>query len=281
MRKIVHISDVHFGKVDYSIVKSLREKIAEIAPDLIIVSGDLTQRARTAQFIEAREFLDSLPSPRLVVPGNHDVPMYNVLARFASPLEKYKKYITEDLQPFFSDAEIAVVGINTARSLTIKDGRINREQIAGVREKMCGLPNEMLKIIVTHHPFDLPENHTDEDDLVDNAEAAMQAFAGCGADVFLSGHLHVSSISETASRYKLESGHNALVVQAGTATSTRGRGEANSFNVLEFEQPNLTILRMECETSLTGFQTAQIKRYEQFEKGWHKLEQIEMPATKQ
>ncbi len=276
MRKIVHISDIHFGKVDYAIVERLREKIDEIAPDLVIVSGDLTQRARSAQFVEAREFLDSLPKPQIVVPGNHDVPMYNVYNRFVHPLDKYKKYITEDLQPFFSDAEIAVVGINTARSMTIKDGRINRQQIAAVQSRMCDLPNEMLKIIVTHHPFDLPENHTDEDDLVDNAEAAMQAFADCGADVFLSGHLHVSSISETASRYKLESGHNALVIQAGTATSTRGRGEANSFNILEFEQPNLTIRRLECEAAQTGFQAAQIKRYEQFEKGWRKLEQIEL-----
>lgn len=276
MRKIVHISDIHFDKVDYTIVEKLKEKIVELAPHLTVISGDLTQRARSAQFKEAKDFLDSLPLPQIVVPGNHDVPLYNVLARFAAPLDNYKKYITDDLQPFFLDEEIAVAGINTARSLTIKDGRINREQIAEVCSKMCDLPNEMLKIVVTHHPFDLPENHTDEDDLVDNAERAMEAFANCGADVFLSGHLHVSSISETASRYKLESGHNALVVQAGTATSTRGRGEANSFNLIEFEQPNLLIKRLECENAQKGFETTQIKHYQQFEKGWRKIEQIEV-----
>ncbi|MDQ2746570.1 MAG: metallophosphoesterase [Acidobacteriota bacterium] len=275
MRKIVHISDVHFGRIDYAVVKSLRGKIVEIAPDLIVVSGDLTQRAKSAEFVEAKEFLDSLPPPQIVVPGNHDVPMYNVFDRFLNPLEKYKKYITEDLEPFYADDEIAVAGINTARSLTIKDGRINAEQIASVRRKMCGLPDEILKIIVTHHPFDLPENHTVESDIVENAASAMQAFADCGADVFLSGHLHISSISETASRYKLASGRSALVVQAGTATSTRGRGEANSFNVLEFNAPNLAVKRFECENSADGFAEAQIKHYEQYEKGWRKVAQIE------
>ena len=215
MRIIAHISDVHFGRVDYAVAEKLIVKIAEIAPDLTVVSGDLTQRARSAQFIEAKEFLDKLPSPQIVVPGNHDIPMHNVLARFAAPLEKYKKFITNDLQPFYGDAEIAVVGINTARSLTVKDGKINDAQIAAAGEKLCGLSDDILKIIVTHHPFDLPAGHTDEDDLVDNAAAAMKAFADCGADVFLSGHLHVSSVSQTAERYKMDSGHSAIVVQAG------------------------------------------------------------------
>ncbi|MEP6903288.1 MAG: metallophosphoesterase, partial [Actinomycetota bacterium] len=97
MRTLIHISDIHFGRVDYAIVERLREKITELAPNLVIVSGDLTQRARSKQFIEARQFLDSLPQPQIIVPGNHDIPMHNVFARFVTPLEKYKKYITEDL----------------------------------------------------------------------------------------------------------------------------------------------------------------------------------------
>ena len=272
MRKIVHISDIHFDKVDYGIVERLKEKIFAIAPDLLIVSGDLTQRARSAQFAEAKAFLDSLPQPQIVVPGNHDVPMYNVLARFATPLDKYKKYITDDLSPFFGDEEIAVIGINTARSLTIKDGRINEAQINEVCRRMCGLPNEMLKIVVTHHPFDLPINHTDEDDLVDNAVEAMQRFAACGTDVFLSGHLHVSHVSQSAERYKLESGHRALIIQAGTATSTRGRGEPNSFNVLEFTAPDLIVKRLDCQTAQNGFVEAQTQHYQWIETGWNKIE---------
>ena len=267
MKKIIHISDIHFGRVDYPIAETLIVKINELKPDLTVISGDLTQRARSEQFIEAKAFLDKLPQPQIVVPGNHDVPLYNVFDRFFAPLEKYKKHITENLEPFYKDEELAVIGINTARSLTIKDGSISAEQIEDVREKMCGLGEKLLKVVVTHHPFDLPEGF-DEDDIVDNAEKAMLEIADCGADVFLSGHLHVSRISHTANRYKLDSGRNALVIQAGTATSTRGRGEANSFNIIEFEFPALIVKKLECQTAESGFVQVEIQKFIQNEKGW-------------
>src|SRR5882672_7941733 len=129
MRSIVHLSDIHFGRVDAAVVGPLIETINQIAPDVVAVSGDLTQRARSRQFIEARAFLDELPKPQIVVPGNHDVPLHNVFTRFARPLAKYRRYINEDLRPFYHDEELAVLGVNTARSLTIKGGRINEEQI--------------------------------------------------------------------------------------------------------------------------------------------------------
>ena len=270
MRTIVHISDIHFGRVDYAVVRRLKEKIGAINPHLTVVSGDLTQRARSAQFIEARAFLDDLPKPQIVVPGNHDIPLHNVFARFATPLDKYKQYITDDLQPFFADEEIAVIGINTARSLTIKDGRINEKQVAAIQSRMRGLSDEMLKVIVTHHPFDLPEGY-DDDDIVGHAETAIREITKTGADVFLAGHIHVSHIGHTATRYKLGAGRNALVVQAGTATSTRGRGEANSFNVLEFEHPRLVVKRYECRQTETGFVLAEAQNFEQTDKGWKKV----------
>ncbi len=271
MRTLIHISDIHFGHVDYEIAERLREKITEIAPDLTIVSGDLTERARSAQFIEARHFLDSLPPPQIIVPGNHDIPMHNVFARFVTPLEKYKKYITENLQPFFADKEIAVIGINTARALTINDGRSNDRQIAAVRERMGDLGKKMLKMVVTHHPFDLPAGF-DESDIVDNAKRAMSQIADCGADVFLSGNLYINRAAPPAARYKLDSGRSALVIQAGTATSTRERGETNSFNVIEFEFPDLVVKRFECERAARGFTEAQSQAYTHNEKGWARRE---------
>ncbi len=266
MRKLIHISDIHFGRVNYAVAEKLIVIISELKPNLTVVSGDLTQRARSAQFIEAKEFLDKLPNPQIIVPGNHDIPMHNVFDRFFSPLEKYKKYITGDLEPFYNDEEIAVIGVNTARSLTIKDGRINERQIAAIREKLCKFPDEMLKVIVTHHPFDLPEGFDDK--VVGRAELAMEKLADCGADLFLAGHIHVSHIGHTATRYKLETRRSALVVQAGTATSTRGRGEANSFNLIEFEYPKLSVKRFECETAESGFVETEVQKFTQNDKGW-------------
>ena len=132
---------------------------------------------------------------------------------------------------------------------------------------MCGLGDEMLKIIVTHHPFDLPEGF-EESDIIENAASAMLQIADCGADVFLSGHLHVSHIAHTANRYKLDSGRNALIVQAGTATSTRGRGEANSFNFIEFEHPKLLVKRFECKNVEHGFVQTEVQKFIRNEKGW-------------
>jgi len=269
MRKLVHLSDLHFGRVDYAIVEPLVETIRELEPDVVVVSGDLTQRARSEQFKEAREFLDQLPAPQIIVPGNHDVPLHNVFARFLQPLDKYRRYITDDLAPFYSDEEIAVLGINTARSLTIKDGRINEEQIESIRQRLCPLSDEVVKIIVTHHPFDLPEGH-DEDELVNRAELAMEALAGCGADVLLAGHLHVSHTGHSSARYKI-AGHNALVVSAGTATSTRGRGETNSFNVLRVKHPFINVERRSWQPERASFVPSSSEHFRHTPDGWQRV----------
>ncbi|MFA9218843.1 MAG: metallophosphoesterase [Sphingomonadaceae bacterium] len=239
MRTIVHLSDLHFGRVDSALLQPLQQLVNRLAPDLLVVSGDLTQRARSAEFIAARAFLDELPGPQIVVPGNHDIPLYNVAKRFLMPLRNYQRYVTLDLVPQFVDEEIAVVGINTARSLTFKDGRINREQIAQIRQRMDGVAEHLTRIVVTHHPFDLPEQHG-KDDLVNRAPLAMGAFAECGVDLLLAGHMHTSHAANSALRYQI-SGYAALMVQAGTATSTRGRGEANAFNVLRVEPDHIEV----------------------------------------
>ena len=266
MRTIVHLSDLHFGRVDTRLLEPLVRSISEISPNLIAVSGDLTQRARAHQFREARAFLDRLPKPQIVVPGNHDIPLHNIYARFVGRLAKYRRYVTDDLQPVYTDHEMMVIGVNTARSLTFKGGRINELQVAGLREKLCARGDDVLKVVVTHHPFDLPEDH-DERDLVGRAQMAMATLADCGADLFLAGHLHISHTGHTAKRYNI-AGHSALVVQAGTATSTRGRGEANSFNVVRLDRPRISVERYEWQSSIESFAVAGEENFERSSGGW-------------
>jgi len=241
MRTLVHLSDLHFGRVDQGLLAPLRDLIQRIDPDVLVVSGDLTQRAKAEQFEEARAWLDTLPGPQIIVPGNHDISLYNVFRRFVKPLARYKRYITDDLDPVYIDDEIAVVGVNTARSFTIKDGKVSRDQLDVVRKQLAAAPASVTRIVVAHHPFDLPE-HSEERDLVNRASRAMQAFSECGIDILMGGHMHVSHAGSTASRYQI-SEYAALVVQAGTATSTRGRGEVNSFNVLRVEPDRVEIDR--------------------------------------
>ncbi|AUX49138.1 metallophosphoesterase [Sorangium cellulosum] len=265
MRTLVHLSDLHFGRVDKAILQPLIDRIKAIEPHVIVISGDLTQRARSAEFVEARKFLDELPSPQIVVPGNHDVPLYNLFDRFFRALDKYQKHITEDLSPFHVDEEIAVLGINTARSFTIKEGRINARQIAEIKARMCRLAPEVTKIVVTHHPFDLPENSPHG--VVGRARQAMVAIANCGVDVILSGHLHLSHTGHSAERFDV-GGHSSLIIQAGTATSTRGRGEQNAFNVIRIDGKMIRIERNFWQPEGSLFGIAGTEQFEETARGW-------------
>ncbi|HLL17333.1 MAG TPA: metallophosphoesterase [Rubrivivax sp.] len=266
MKTLVHLSDIHFGRVDETVVAAIVPLVHRLAPSVVVVSGDLTQRAKPDQFRAARRFLDALPKPQIVVPGNHDIPLYNVFQRFLQPLTKYRRFISPDTEPFYVDDEIAVAGVNTARSLTIKDGRINEEQMKRLHDRLAPLDDRMTKIIVTHHPFDLPDNFK-EGDLVDRAHKAMEVFCRAGADTLLSGHLHTSHVTGTAHRYPMGD-FNALVVQAGTATSTRSRGETNSFNRLVIDSDRIDVERWAWQPDQGQFEAVALQRFAWGRGGW-------------
>jgi 3',5'-cyclic AMP phosphodiesterase CpdA len=267
MRVVVHLSDIHFGRLNPATVQPLSAAIARVAPDLLAVSGDLTQRARQTEFAAARQFLDALPFKRLVVPGNHDVPLYNVFTRFFTPLARYHHAITSDLSPVYRDEEMIVVGVNTARSFTWGEGRINAAQVDEVVAHLSGAPKDLIRIVVTHHPFDLPEG-VDEARLLGRAAMAMGKLSAAGADLFLAGHLHITHIGHTAERYKI-GGHSALVVQAGTV-STRSRGEEPSFNVLRIERPRISVERLVWDAARGEFAPTGESHYRHGEAGWIK-----------
>jgi 3',5'-cyclic AMP phosphodiesterase CpdA len=241
MPRLIHLSDLHFGAHDPRLIAAVEARIDEEKPDLVVISGDFTQRARTEQFQEACRFLDRLKQAGhevLGVPGNHDVPLYDVLRRFLSPLTRYKRYIDDTLCPWHELDGAAVLGINTARSLTFSDGRISHEQMAFIRQAFERAPGAM-RILVTHHPlFALPVGG-ELAKAVGRSELALEAIAEAGVDILLAGHNHQAS-THSARDLATRAGA-ALVIQAGTATSTRLRDEEQSFNRIDIDGGRVTL----------------------------------------
>lgn len=234
MTSLVHLSDLHFGAHDPQLVEAVADNIDELRPDLVVVSGDFTQRARTEEFREACEFLDHLRERGhevLGVPGNHDVPLYDVLRRFLSPLARYRRFIDQSLCPFVEISGIAILGINTARSLAFKDGRVNSDQLAFIRETFSRTSSEAMRVLVTHHPLFEMEIGGKIERAIGRHALALDAIEEAGVDMVLAGHHHHAS-SQDASDLVTRAG-GILVVQAGTATSGRVRQQEQSFNHIQ------------------------------------------------
>lgn len=265
MRTLIHLSDLHFGRTNPAILSPLIGFIGEVKPDLVAISGDFTQRARTAEYLEARKFLTAIPFPQIVVPGNHDVPLHNLFKRFAHSLDRFHRYISDELQPFYSDAEIAVAGVNTARALTWKDGRINSHQLRDLREQFAEVPKARTKIVVTHHPFDLPAGAHGK--VVGRSRLAIRTLAECGVDLLLAGHFHIADVGYTAKRYNIP-GYSALIVSSGTSTSTRGRGQPNSLNVIRIEASTIAIERRIWAADSQVFDPLTTERFHCGADGW-------------
>ncbi len=266
MKKIVHISDLHFGTVEKKIEEVILNDISTLNPDLLIVSGDLTQRARKSQFRRADEFLDKLDYKKIIVPGNHDIPLFNVFARFLLPLTNYENNITTNLSPFYRDETMAVLGINTARSLTWKSGRISVEQIEVLKKMLCSIDNSLFKIIVTHHPFIPPPGDLGIK-LVGRSARALQIIDQCSIDLLLAGHLHQGYNGDVRPFYPSQNS-SIISVQAGTAISNRTREEPNAFNVIEADKTHISISVREWNGDI--FEAAQATEYKKTGREWIK-----------
>jgi 3',5'-cyclic AMP phosphodiesterase CpdA len=265
VRTIAHVSDLHFGKDDPRIVRGLLRALEDAKPDAIVVSGDLTQRAKKKQFRAAKAFLDEMPPvPRVVVPGNHDVSTTNLFERVMRPLKRYRRFIERDLAPFWSDEEVAIAGVNTVRLMSTKDGRINRAQVEGACARFAQLNAQQVRVVVTHQPLDVPLTDT-KHPVVTRSRMAMEGFAACRVDVFLSGHLHAGLTLASSVRYPIE-GYSAVMVHAGTAVSTRTRKEPNGWNLLRISAGKIEVVRMAWNER--RFEEGEVERYRKGEGGW-------------
>jgi 3',5'-cyclic AMP phosphodiesterase CpdA len=267
MARLIHLSDLHFGAHDPKLVEAVKLRVDEARPDIVVISGDFTQRARTEQFQEACRFLEELREAGhdvLAVPGNHDVPLYDVFRRFLSPLTRYMRYIDNTLCPLHEIPGATVLGVNTARSLTFSGGRISHDQMDFIQETFKRTDPNATRILVTHHPlFALPVG----DRLASAAgrsELALDAIGDAGVDLLLAGHNHMASVH--SARDLVTRAGPALVVQAGTATSTRLREQDQSFNLIDIEGEAVTVTVESCNGSRFAAQDSQ--RFERDDDHW-------------
>lgn len=238
MSLILQISDTHFGTEVPEVVEALFALTRKLSPDLLVLSGDLTQRARPREFEAARAFMQRLAVRNVVaLPGNHDIPLYNVLQRAFEPYANYKRYFGPDLEPTFESDELLVIGVNTTRNWLITDGMVSSAQIERVSSQLRRARPEQLRVVVTHQPVYVSRPR-DRKDLLRGHQAALPAWSRAGADLVLGGHIHLPQ-SHPLGALREDLPRTVWCVQAGTATSARVRWDApNSLNLFRYVKPS-------------------------------------------
>lgn len=241
MLTLLHVSDLHFGPPYHAEVgEALLDFAARLEPDLIVASGDFTQRAKEEQFAAARAYLDRLPPvPLVVTPGNHDVPLYRVAERIRDPYRYYREYISDSLDTVTRLPGAVVVALNSAAPhRAITNGRIGSGQLRLAAEAFAEVPADDFRILVAHHHFAPPPDFEGAD-AMPGARRALDVFAALRVDLILGGHLHRAYIGNSLDIYAgANRDHGIVVAQSGTSTSRRGRArerEKNSFNVIRLD----------------------------------------------
>ena len=231
---ILHLSDLHFGTEKIECIQSIQRFCVKNKPEAVVVSGDLTQRARFKQFYACKQFLESLNIPYLVIPGNHDIPLYHLWNRLFSPFARYQFFFGK-MESVLETEHFFVMGINTIRRRYHTKGHISLEQIEQVDQTLKSVSDHKFKIVLAHQPFYTPPD--DPHGIKDCpllGRRALEKWSKSGLNALLHGHLHQCAIYDLNKIYQLQAKHPVLEIHAGTATSYRlHHGLPNSFNVIQ------------------------------------------------
>jgi 3',5'-cyclic AMP phosphodiesterase CpdA len=252
LRRVLHLSDVHFGPKHLPEVSAgLLAWAAAQKPDFVVVSGDLTQRAKPSQFRQARAWIDRLPQPALCVPGNHDVPLYRFWERLLRPFGAYGRHFDGRLEPDLGDPEVFLAGLNTATNWTLKNGRVTTRQIEALEKRLNGAPAGAARIVVAHHPL-VPGPGFGDHMVVAGGEALAAVLTRCRVDLVLSGHLHYGYLASSDQGYRSDAvvRYPTWLLHTGTATSSRGRfneRRRNTFHWIEVRERALELRHLEWE----------------------------------
>ncbi len=235
MTLLLQISDPHFGTEQPPVVDALLRLASTQRPDLVVISGDITQRARRAQFSAARAFVDKFgATPFVVVPGNHDIPLYNLFARVAHPYANYRRVFGDDLEPVSESAALLVIGVNTTRAYRHKDGEVSVQQVERVARRLERAAPMQLRVVVTHQPVAAARPGS-KGNLLHGRDHAVKRWAQAGADLILGGHVHLPYVQPLHAAYE-NLAREMWAVQAGTSLSSRVRGSVpNSVNMIDYD----------------------------------------------
>ncbi|MCH9646926.1 MAG: metallophosphoesterase [Deltaproteobacteria bacterium] len=254
-KHFLHISDVHFGPPHRpEVAEGVLRLVDERKPDVVVLSGDLTQRAKPDQFRQARRFVDRISAPTIVVPGNHDVPLYRVWERFLAPFGAYRKYFADELEPILELEDLVMVGVNTAHGLTLKDGKITLPRLQEISRYFRQVPEETYKVIVAHHQL-IPPPSFGTQRVLHRAHEAVEVFSDSGVDLVLSGHMHQTYIGSSEEFYP-RGMRGVRIVHSGTTTSNRGRGverKKNTCNWISVDEGSLFIAHLLWSSSRDEF----------------------------
>ena len=231
MSVLLQISDTHFGTEQPHVVDALVILAARQRPDVVVLSGDITQRARPGQFRAAKAFVDRLGAPVLAIPGNHDIALFDLWARLTRPYARYAAVFGAELDPVHSSQDLLIVGVNTTRAWRHKNGEVSAAQIDRVAKLLTTASPLQLRVVVVHQPAAVTQVR-DQPNLLRGHGVATRVWSAAGADLVMGGHIH---LPYTLALHGLA--RRLWVVQAGTAVSSRTRPEApNSVNLVRWGQ---------------------------------------------